>query len=283
MRSLLLLAAACAAAPLIARPDISGDAVQQRMESDAKAGKPLVAHVIVALADNATQGLVPVPKLIGNGQDPEHNLYWGARYGVRTWFTRAAGWRPVPFTGSKPAGVLDRRIFRREITRPSGRPATLYLVADAWDGRDMRGAVVRVLNYSAGAGGETLIVGGGASAVTLPIGGTAHLIAFIGHNGLMDFAAPVTPLPSLNAMPRSIIVLACASRSYFTPLLKQADAHPLLLTNGLMAPEAYTLDAALVTWFTGGTASAVRLASAKAYDQFQHCGIKGAKWLFAEK
>ncbi|EDY21883.1 hypothetical protein CfE428DRAFT_0008 [Chthoniobacter flavus Ellin428] len=34
-------------------------------------------HVFVALADNATQGIVPVPAKIGNGDDAEHNLYWG--------------------------------------------------------------------------------------------------------------------------------------------------------------------------------------------------------------
>ena len=34
-------------------------------------------HVFVALADNLHQGIVPVPAKLGNGEDPEHNLYWG--------------------------------------------------------------------------------------------------------------------------------------------------------------------------------------------------------------
>jgi len=42
-----------------------------------------VAHVIVALADNRFQGIVPVPAAIGNGDDPSRNLYWGAGYGLR--------------------------------------------------------------------------------------------------------------------------------------------------------------------------------------------------------
>ena len=41
-------------------------------------------HVFVALADNDHQGIVPVPRLLGNGDDPDHNLYWGSAYGVRT-------------------------------------------------------------------------------------------------------------------------------------------------------------------------------------------------------
>jgi hypothetical protein len=41
-----------------------GKDVQARMEKDAAAGKPLLAHVIVSLADNKHQGIVPVaPKL----------------------------------------------------------------------------------------------------------------------------------------------------------------------------------------------------------------------------
>lgn len=37
--------------------------------------------VFVALADNASQGIVPVPAAIGNGDDPERNLYWGTAGG----------------------------------------------------------------------------------------------------------------------------------------------------------------------------------------------------------
>ena len=46
-------------------------------------GEPLRVHVTVALCDNATQGMVPVPAAIGDGDDPRTNLYWGARYGVK--------------------------------------------------------------------------------------------------------------------------------------------------------------------------------------------------------
>jgi len=56
--------------------------------------QPASLHVIVALVDNATQGIVPVPAKIGNGNDPAHNLYWGAAYGVKTFLSKAAGWRP---------------------------------------------------------------------------------------------------------------------------------------------------------------------------------------------
>ncbi|WP_431199255.1 hypothetical protein ACQ86K_29370 [Mucilaginibacter sp. P19] len=47
-----------------------------------------VIHVFVALCDNKYQGIVPVPPAIGNGQDPETNLYWGSDNGVRTYFKK---------------------------------------------------------------------------------------------------------------------------------------------------------------------------------------------------
>lgn len=49
-------------------------------------------HVFVALCDNKYQGIVPVPQAIGNGQDPDNNLYWGCGYGVRTYFKNSKSW-----------------------------------------------------------------------------------------------------------------------------------------------------------------------------------------------
>ena len=47
---------------------------------------PRTVHVFVALADNQNQGIVPVPAALGNGRDPQRNLYWGAAYGLKTFF-----------------------------------------------------------------------------------------------------------------------------------------------------------------------------------------------------
>jgi hypothetical protein len=52
-------------------------------------------HVFVALCDNKYQGIVPVPARIGNGQDPNTNLYWGCGYGIRTYFKKSGEWKLV--------------------------------------------------------------------------------------------------------------------------------------------------------------------------------------------
>jgi len=53
---------------------------------------PRVVHVFVALADNQHQGIIPVPPALGNGRDPQRNLYWGAAYGVKTYFKASEDW-----------------------------------------------------------------------------------------------------------------------------------------------------------------------------------------------
>ena len=53
-------------------------------------------HVFVALCDNQFQGIVPVPQILGNGKNPKQNLYWGALYGVRSYFeNKAKDWKFV--------------------------------------------------------------------------------------------------------------------------------------------------------------------------------------------
>src|SRR5688572_3113284 len=76
-------------------------------------GAPLRVHVTVALCDNATQGIVPVPPAIGDGNTPRTNLYWGAMYGLKTWLKRD-GWK-VEKAAAPHAFVLERVVARKTI------------------------------------------------------------------------------------------------------------------------------------------------------------------------
>jgi hypothetical protein len=256
---------------------IDGSSVQKRMDADARAGKPLVAHVVVALCDNEYQGIVPVPKQLGDGDRPGTNLYWGALYGVRTHFTREAGWELVGTLTSLSDSILERVILTRTLER-AGMPQQVYVVADAWRGREIEAAIGAFLEMSAGGGAERIRIDVEGDSETLEAGGTAHIVAYVGHNGLMDFSVKDPVGSDETAGPRSAIVLACASRPYFESRL--GGSHPLLLTAGLMAPEAYTLDAAIRSWFAGERPAAVREAAADAYDRYQRCGIAAARKLF---
>jgi hypothetical protein len=115
--------------------------------------------------------------------------------------------------------------------------------------------------------------------VTVRTSGAADLVAYVGHNGLMDFTVEGTAITRGN-QGKPVIILACRSKSYFTPWLTALGAQGLLLTTGLMAPEAYTLDALLNSWLSGGRGIALRDAAANAYSQYQKCGLRPAQRLF---
>jgi hypothetical protein len=269
----LVFVGACLAAGCAMAVDL--DAVARRMDVDAAAGKPLVAHVVVALCDNENQGIVPVPAHLGRGDDPRSNLYWGAMFGVKSFFKRSGAWESRPVERAKDPRVLERVLFSRTVSR-GGRDVTVYLLADAWDGRHMKGAIQRFLEMTRGQHEEAIRAGDSVSA-----GGGAHLVAFVGHNGLMDFPASELAMSPLGARAdaRASAVLACYSDRYFAPLLRPGSA-PLVTTSGLMAPEAYTLDALLTSWFGGADPPAVESAAARAYARYQKISERAAQRLF---
>lgn len=232
---------------------------------------PRTVHVFVALADNLNQGIVPVPAKLGNGEDPEHNLYWGAAAGVKTYFARSGDWTLLSQRQKPKSEVLERCVFKH-------KTANVYLVADAYQGNRIKQAIADFLDAASGANPQLISVNNGAREVVVHGGGGASLVAYIGHEGFMDFQ--LTSLPRGNdRSPRAAIVLACLSKSYFAAPLRAAGAQPLLWTTGLMAPEAYTLKSALDGWIAGESNEQIRERAAVAYDKYQKCGIKGARRL----
>lgn len=219
----------------------------------AYAKPPVAVHVVVALCDNATQGIVPVPPAIGDGNDPRTNLYWGAAYGLKTWLKRER------WTVEK-AKVPNEFVLERIVARKTIGGTEVVLTADAWRGSRIREAIGAFVAHASGRGE----------------GSRAQLVAYIGHDGLMEFEVPAQRAVAAGRSPQSI-VLACASLQYFGEHLRVAGSKPLLLTTGLMAPEAYTLTAAIGAWVSGGD---VREAAAQAYHKYQKCGIKAARRLF---
>lgn len=274
----LVLHAAMADAP---PASTSLDRVQARIDADLQHGRPLVVHSVVGLCDNLAQGIVPVPASLGNGQKPRTNLYWGAAFGVRTFFRRHPSYRALDWARPQNRrGILDRAVFRTNVDR-RGRDLQVVVVAEAWDGRRLRDATERFLQMAAGHDPEDVeLATPQADPRSVRAGGEAALLVLVGHNGLMDFAPPAVPTPRAGARPRAAMVLACASRGYFSPLLTSAGASPLLLTTGLMAPEAYTLEAVITAFARGDEAVEVRRAAARAYHRYQKCGLRAAEKLF---
>lgn len=214
-------------------------------------------HVFVALCDNDSQGIMPVPALIGDGDDPRNNLYWGALLGLKTYFKKSTDWELVSTEKEKGPIILERLVFRHEATSAT-------LTADAYKGDKIKRAMSDFL-----------------AAAAAPRREKADLVAYIGHNGLMEFELPVSPAPADKMKTGTdAIILCCISKGYFEERLKRTRSRAVLLTTGLMAPEAYTLHDALEAWIAGASSETIREKAAQAYHKYQKCGINGARRLF---
>lgn len=226
-------------------------------------------HVVVALADNFYQGIVPVPDHLGNGQNPDGNLYWGAMYGVRTFFRNSGDWELVSSEKNLSKHVLERLLFKH-VDEP------VWLVADAYDGQHIAQATFDYFGFVAGNFPETIVVDEENSVAA---GGSADLVVYVGHNGLMDFELDEYPVAQDDRR-GDAMAICCASKGYFTDPLNKAGARIVMLTTGLLAPEAYVLEAVLLGWVWKETPDAICERAANAYDRYQHCGINGARRLF---
>ena len=223
-------------------------------------------HVLVALCDNTYQGIVPVPVKIGNGQDPNNNLYWGCAFGIRSFFKKSKEWKFLK-AYKVDSERLERLIFRH-VTR------NYYLVADAYDGKSIKQCTEDFFSSCAGLLKDTLHIEG----ANIGINGNAGLVAYVGHDGLMDFKLEQRFACKDNRQ-RDAIMLACISKSYFGAHLKTTHAYPLLWSTGLMAPEAYVLHDALTGYVNKENNEQIRSRAAAAYARYQKCSIKAAKAL----
>ncbi len=226
-------------------------------------------HVFVALCDNEHQGIVPVPKRIGNGKDPARNLYWGAGYGVKNFFDRKTkDWQLVTKLNSDNPVILERYLFKHS-------KQDVYLLAEAYDGERIKDCVEDFLKSS---NGQSPISVKHANK-TISFGGKANLLCYVGHNGLMDFPVDIA-YSEKPKQTRDVMILACYSKSYFTDDISTAGANPILWTTHLMAPEAYTLKSAIDGWLKNESKEQIEERAAQTYHKYQKCGIRGARNLF---
>ncbi|MFT5779935.1 MAG: hypothetical protein ACI837_002895 [Crocinitomicaceae bacterium] len=221
-------------------------------------------HIFVALCDNKYQGIVPVPAKIGNGQDPDNNLYWGCAYGVRTFFKKSREWKLI--RSQKVDSIKLERLLFKHVTE------NYYLIADAYDGQYIKRCTKDFLKSSSGQMRDTLRV----DSLALGIAGNSKLVAYIGHNGLMDFSLTES-YQNEDGKDRNAIILACYSKSYFSEYLHSANTNALVWTTGLMCPEAYTIHDAISGYVLGETDEQIRARAAKAYSTYQKCSVNAAR------
>lgn len=192
-------------------------------------------RVFVALADNASQGIAPVPAKIGNGDEAATNLYWGASEGFKSVFGRSKSWKLEKTEADPSTEILERRTYKHS-------SQDCRLVGEAWRGKNIR---------------ECL------EAFLAALHSTEYrLVAFIGHNGLMDVSIPVSTLKAV-PQPPDAIILCCISGRYFQPHLDAAKACPVLTTTQLMYPGSFLLRDTLEVWLRRGSRPEIRPSRGK--------------------
>ena len=212
-------------------------------------------EVFVCLCDNDHQAIAPVEKAIGNGLDPAGNLYWGCSDGLSSYFKRSKKWKLIETLKPKESGILVTLKFKHHTGKTT-------LTAHAYRGDRMRDCLEEFYAKTRDAGKD-------------------DLVAFIGHNGMMDNIVTIPEPAAVDDEQSSSIVLGCKSQGYFSGPLKKMNSNPLLLTRSLMYPGSFILHDAIEVWLKNGSKAQIREAAAKAYAKNQKISVKGARTVFA--
>lgn len=258
------------AAPILKFESFDRAVSLKKMKDKIAKNEPLIVHVFVPLCDNDHQGIVPVNARLGNGLNLQTNLYWGAKYGVKSYFKSLKNWKLLHAEKDLNQDVLERVVFFRNY----GNGKTIYLVTDAYRGDRMRACL---MDYFHGFDGEKK----GSVRVkneVISIYDKADLLVFNGHNGLMD--TTIDPFNNQDGVMKDAAVIACISGDYFIERLNYLKAYPILTTTNLLAPEAYVLESVVDNWAKLEDGQAFKTGAGKAYHRFQNCGVKGATRLF---
>ncbi|MFA6162865.1 MAG: hypothetical protein WC685_05505 [Methylobacter sp.] len=214
--------------------------------------------VIVSLVDNVSQGIVPVPAKIGNGDDPRNNLYWGALYGVKTFLSKADGWRKLGCEQNISDTILERCEFAWK--------DKLTVTADAYRGSRIDQAMLDFMQQAA----------------TPPNATKREMVVFIGHDGLMDTQNQpiIEHFPKHTGHDKQAVVLACMSEEYFAGHLLAAGSKPVVTTYSFMAPEAYVLEAIARGFANQASEVELRSSAGAAYAKYQRISAKAGKSVF---
>jgi hypothetical protein len=245
----------------------------ERIVGDLAAGKPLVVQVHVPLCDN---DVIPCGNArLGDGERPATNLYWGTAEGTAGWFgRRRGGWKQVLATDGAAVGladVLEVRVWRREVATPRawrarGTPARypLVVVAFAWRGERIAEAFARYAEDLHGLSTTTVALADGTG---LAAGGGAHVVAYVGHNHLMDLNGfDWRALAArADATPRGDIAIACHTAVYVQDVVPGAARVPLLFTRDFLLASSAALEGAVLALATGGDYAAIRRGGAQGY------------------
>src|SRR5262245_56551698 len=284
-----ILLAMCAFISIVARASAAAAedenqwllALADDVRADIAAGKPVVVQVHVALCDNSIircggSGL-------GDGNSLRRNLYWATTEGLAGWMDRRdSGWSPELRTTGNAVGepdVLEVRAWRRELAVPRawarpGMPArfVVHLVGYAWRGAAIDRALSAYLSDLFRNRARAIALPPSASGQhVLDAGGAARIVAWVGHNRLMDVSADWAQLARTQepAFRKGTIAIACYSARYLRPALPAPTRVPLLMTASFVMASSAAMEGGVMAFLAGGDFTAIRVGGVAGYASGQ--------------
>lgn len=254
------------------------DDLETRMITDITAGRPIVANIIAPLCE--TSILACGNAKLGDGDSLKTNLYWATTAGFGEWFgRRRGGWRKLLTLTGDDTGDKDRLatlVYQRTINTPKawqqrGAPKTydLFVVVNGWRGKAIDRALAAYAREVSGLDSRDLEL---PDHRRLTTGGSAHIVAYSGHNRLMDVDGFTWPAPSKHVI--GAIAVACLTADYMEAPVPAPTRVPLLLTRDFLFANAAPVEATILAVATGQGFAAIRRDAAAAYALVQETSAK---------
>jgi len=257
---------------LVLEPTDNREQIIEKLKTKIENNIPLVIHVKVPLCDNENQGIVPTSPSLGNGMDLKRNLYWATSKGMKRFFNELSDWKLVSSQLDINKDVLERVVFKKHFKNG----AIVYLVADAYRGDRMINCLQDHFNSLSGVLKDSLVI----DIDTIGIYGNADLLAFNGHNGLMD--ETVFFDKSADGIARDAVTIACISGDYFKSRYKATNSYPLVHTTNLLYPGAFILEGVINSWANLESDEQCKKAAGNGYYKHKpKSGPNGSQNLFS--
>jgi hypothetical protein len=226
--------------------------------------EPLIVHTFVPLCDNKYQRIIKVGAKLGDGRNLETNLYWGAGYGLKNYFSRSKDWKYVKSFFDPDSSVLERAIYFRIYPNK----AKVYLILDAYKGDKMKECITGYFQSLAGISKDSIKI----DALSIPAFGNADFIIFNGHNGLMD--NEYSPIDNVDNVEKDAAAISCASDNYFSWYFPRLKTYPLITTTNFLPPEAYIISAIIDNWATMQPDEKIRTSAGESMAKVHNTAVK---------
>jgi hypothetical protein len=254
------------------------DGLTDRVILDLAAGQPLVVQIHAPLCEKT---IIPCGNdKLGNGDNPATNLYWATSPGFGKWFARkGGGWKKVLDQKAGDTGdddVLALHVYKRTMTAAKawvakGAPKkfTVFVVVFGWRGTAIDRALTADAREVSGLDPRSITLPDGTDVVA---GGSAQIVAYSGHNRLMDLDGFDWPAPATTA--HGAIAVACMTADYMEDVVPAPTRVPLLMTRDFLFANAAPVEAVVLAFARGAGYGAMRKDAATAYAGVQEREVR---------